>query len=319
MRNYFLFFFLLLFFYSCQKEVKNNIDSSNIEVEFMINRFEQDFYTNKGDNLEELKKKYPLLFPKNTPDSIWRAKIKDKDEQELYNETQKLFSSFSDIETELRSLFQFITYYNPMFNVPNIITGLSNIDYDYRVIYNQRLVFISLDLYLGSKHPFYGDFPTYIKQNNVRERIVVDVAKAIIDSQIKPLTNRSFLAKMIHEGKKLYLLDLYLPLKSDVLKIGYTNQKYDWAVTNEEQVWKYFIENNLLFSTDTKLNKRFLEDAPFSKFYLSEDKNSPGRIGQRIGLQIVRSFMDNNDVSLSNLLIKNEEEIFKNSKYKPRK
>ena len=319
MRNYFLFFFLLLFFNSCQKEVKNNIDTSTIEVKFMINRFEQDFYSHKGEDLEELKKKYPLLFPENTPDSVWMAKIKDKDEQELYTETQKLYSSFSDIETELRSLFKYITYYNPMFNTPNIITGLSNIDYNYRVIYNQRLVFISLDVYLGSKHPFYGDYPAYIKQNNVRERIVVDVANAIIDSQIKPLTNRSFLAKMIHEGKKLYLLDLYLPLKSDAVRIGYKKQKYDWAITNEEQVWKYFIENNLLYSTDTKLNKRFLEDAPFSKFYLSEDKNSPGRIGQRIGLQIVRSFMDNNDVSLSDLLIKDGEEIFKNSKYKPRK
>ena len=285
----------------------------------MINRFEQDFYSHKGEDLEELKKKYPLLFPENTPDSVWMAKIKDKDEQELYTETQKLYSSFSDIETELRSLFKYITHYNPMFNTPNIITGLSNIDYNYRVIYNQRLVFISLDVYLGSKHPFYSDYPAYIKQNNVRERIVVDVANAIIDSQIKPLTNRSFLAKMIHEGKKLYLLDLYLPLKSDAVRIGYTKQKYDWAITNEEQVWKYFIENNLLYSTDTKLNKRFLEDAPFSKFYLSEDKNSPGRIGQRIGLQIVRSFMDNNDVSLSDLLIKDGEEIFKNSKYKPRK
>ena len=319
MRNYFLFFFLLLFFNSCQKEVKNNIDTSTIEVKFMINRFEQDFYSHKGEDLEELKKKYPLLFPENTPDSVWMAKIKDKDEQELYTETQKLYSSFSDIETELRSLFKYITHYNPMFNTPNIITGLSNIDYNYRVIYNQRLVFISLDVYLGSKHPFYSDYPAYIKQNNIRERIVVDVANAIIDSQIKPLTNRSFLAKMIHEGKKLYLLDLYLPLKSDAVKIGYTKQKYDWAITNEEQVWKYFIENNLLYSTDTKLNKRFLEDAPFSKFYLSEDKNSPGRIGQRIGLQIVRSFMDNNDVSLSDLLIKDGEEIFKNSKYKPRK
>jgi len=285
----------------------------------MINRFEQDFYSHKGEDLEELKKKYPLLFPENTPDSVWMAKIKDKDEQELYTETQKLYSSFSDIETELRSLFKYITHYNPMFNTPNIITGLSNIDYNYRVIYNQRLVFISLDVYLGSKHPFYSDYPAYIKQNNIRERIVVDVANAIIDSQIKPLTNRSFLAKMIHEGKKLYLLDLYLPLKSDAVRIGYTKQKYDWAITNEEQVWKYFIENNLLYSTDTKLNKRFLEDAPFSKFYLSEDKNSPGRIGQRIGLQIVRSFMDNNDVSLSDLLIKDGEEIFKNSKYKPRK
>ena len=319
MRYYFLFFVLLLFLNSCQKEVKNNIDTSNIEVEFMINRFEQDFYDHGGENLEELKNKYPLLFPDNTPDSIWMAKINDRDEQELYSETQKLYSSFSDIESELRSLFQHVTYYNPLFNTPDIITGLSNIDYDYRVIYNQELVFISLDVYLGSTHPFYGDFPSYIKQNNVRERIIVDVASAIVDSQIKPLTNRSFLAKMIHEGKKLYLLELYLPLKSEAVRIGYNKIKYDWALTNEEQVWKYFIENNLLYSTDTKLNKRFLEDAPFSKFYISEDKNSPGRIGQWIGMQIVRSFMANNDVSLSDLLLKNEEEIFKKSKYKPRK
>ena len=217
MRYYFLFFVLLLFLNSCQKEVKKNVDTSNIEVEFMINRFEQDFYDHRGENLEELKNKYPLLFPDNTPDSIWKAKINDKDEQELYSETQKLYSSFSDIESELRSLFQNITYYNPLFNTPDIITGLSNIDYDYRVIYNQELVFISLDVYLGSTHPFYGDFPSYIKQNNVRERIIVDVASAIIDSQIKPLTNRSFLAKMIHEGKKLYLLELYLPLKSEAV------------------------------------------------------------------------------------------------------
>ena len=319
MRYYFLFFVLLLFLNSCQKEVKKNVDTSNIEVEFMINRFEQDFYDHGGENLEELKNKYPLLFPDNTPDSIWMAKINDRDEQELYSETQKLYSSFSDIESELRSLFQHVTYYNPLFNTPDIITGLSNIDYDYRVIYNQELVFISLDVYLGSTHPFYGDFPSYIKQNNVRERIIVDVASAIVDSQIKPLTNRSFLAKMIHEGKKLYLLELYLPLKSEAVRIGYNNIKYNWALTNEEQVWKYFIENNLLYSTDTKLNKRFLEDAPFSKFYISEDKNSPGRIGQWIGMQIVRSFMANNDVSLSDLLLKNEEEIFKKSKYKPRK
>lgn len=319
MRYYFLFLVLLLFLNSCQKEVKKNVDTSNIEVEFMINRFEQDFYDHGGENLEELKNKYPLLFPDNTPDSIWMAKINDRDEQELYSETQKLYSSFSDIESELRSLFQHVTYYNPLFNTPDIITGLSNIDYDYRVIYNQELVFISLDVYLGSTHPFYGDFPSYIKQNNIRERIIVDVASAIVDSQIKPLTNRSFLAKMIHEGKKLYLLELYLPLKSEAVRIGYNKIKYDWALTNEEQVWKYFIENNLLYSTDTKLNKRFLEDAPFSKFYISEDKNSPGRIGQWIGMQIVRSFMANNDVSLSDLLLKNEEEIFKKSKYKPRK
>ena len=35
------------------------------------------------------------------------------------------------------------------------------------------------------------------------------------------------------------------------------------ATMNEEQIWRYFIENDLLYSTDTQLNKRFIENAPF--------------------------------------------------------
>ena len=319
MRNYFQFLWVLLFFISCQKETQNNIDISNIEANFKVLRFEQDFYTNKGKNLVELKENFPLLFPDETPDSIWIAKINNPDEQELFQETQKKYNSLLHIEEELSNLFKHIKYYNPSFLAPDVITILSNIDYTYRTIYTDNLLFISLDVYLGGDHPFYSDYPSYIRKNNTDERIVVDVASNIINSTISFSNNRSFLAKMIHEGKKMYLLDLYLPSKSDPIKIGYSKDKFDWATINEEQVWRYFIENDLLYSTDTQLNKRFIENAPFSKFYLSEDTKSPGRIGQWIGWQIVRSYMVNNDVSLQDLLSMNEEEIFKNSKYKPRK
>ena len=117
----------------------------------------------------------------------------------------------------------------------------------------------------------------------------------------------------------MYLLDLYLPAISDKLKIGYLEPKLDWAVANEEDIWKYFIERKLLFSTDTKLNKRFLDNAPFSKFYLENDNQSPGRIGIWLGWQIVRSYMQNNDVSLQQLLKINDLDLYKKSKYKPRK
>ena len=319
MRNYFQFLLVLLFFISCQKETQNNIDISNIEANFKVFRFEQDFYTNKGQNLVELKENFPLLFPDETPDSIWIAKINNLDEQELFQETQKKYNSLLHIEEELSKLFKYIKHYNPTFLAPDVITILSNIDYTYRTIYTDNLLFISLDVYLGDDHPFYSDYPSYIRKNNTDERIVVDVASNIINSTISFSNNRSFLAKMIHEGKKMYLLDLYLPSKLDPIKIGYSKDKFDWATMNEEQVWRYFIENDLLYSTDTQLNKRFIENAPFSKFYLSEDTKSPGRIGQWIGWQIVRSYMVNNDVSLQDLLSMNEEEIFKNSKYKPRK
>ena len=124
---------------------------------------------------------------------------------------------------------------------------------------------------------------------------------------------------MIFEGKKMYLLDLYLPTISDQEKIGYSSDKFNWANANEQQIWMYFIDRKILFSTDLNLNARFLENGPFSKFYMEQDNLSPGKIGVWLGWQIVRSFMEKNDVSLQELLKMNEDEIFKKSNYKPKK
>ena len=84
-------------------------------------------------------------------------------------------------------------------------------------------------------------------------------------------------------------------------------------------MWRYFIEKELLYNTDPKLAPRFIVDAPFSKFYLEIDNESPGRIGQYLGWRMVRAYMENTDTSVPQLLIKNADEIFKNSKYKPTK
>lgn len=117
----------------------------------------------------------------------------------------------------------------------------------------------------------------------------------------------------------LYLLDCFLPKASDNLKMGCTQEKIDWAIRNELSIWQYFIENELLYSNDASLNTRFIDFGPFSKFYLEADQDSPGSIGVWIGLEIVRSFMENNDVTLQQLMAMDTEAIYKKSKYKPRK
>lgn len=319
MRFFIIVFLILSNFLSCKSDHISVIDVSNVDVKFSIKRFEVDFYKADKGNLPLLKNKYPYLFPKSFSDSLAVSKMSDKEELDLFNETQKLYSDISKLELQLTSLFKHIKYYNPKFKSPNITTMISNIDYDSRVIYADSILLISLDVYLGKQHKFYADYPKYIKENNTKENIIVDIANSISENQILSLTSRSFIGKMIHEGKKMYLLDLYLPTISDKLKIGYSEQKLDWAITNEEDIWKYFIERKLLFSTDTKLNKRFLDRAPFSKFYLEDDNQSPGIIGVWLGWQIVRSYMQNNDVSLQQLLKINELDLYKKSKYKPRK
>ena len=319
MRFYIIVFFILLGFFSCKKKQSYDIDVSKVDVNLTIKRYEVDFYTASTEKLSDVKNKYPYLFPKSFTDSIAFSKINNKDEQELFSESQKIYKNISFLENQLSAVFKHVKYYNPKFNVPAVVTMLSNIDYDNRIIYADSLMFISLDAYLGKEHKYYSDYPIYIKENNTDKNIIVDVANSKIEKQLKPISIRSFIDKIIHEGKKMYLLDLYIPNVSEKLKIGYSQEKIQWSLENEENIWKYFVDRKLLFSTETKLNKRFIDNAPFSKFYLENDSQSPGRIGVWLGWQIVRSFMLNNDVSLQELIMIDTEELFKKSKYKPKK
>jgi gliding motility-associated lipoprotein GldB len=319
MRFYLLILAVLFSFYSCNTEQIHNIDISNIEVDFEVKRFDVDFYTSEAQSLQDLKIKYPYFFPIGITDSITLLKIASKEEQELFLESQKIYQKFVSVKNKLETLFKNIKYYNSRFNAPDFVTMLTNIDYDSRVIYADSLLIVSLDVYLGKEHHFYADYPKYIKENNTKEHLIVDVATAIIGRQFSSVQERSFVAKMIHEGKKMYLLDLYLPGVSDKEKIGYEVDKLSWVKANEEEIWSYFIEKEILFSTNVKLDKRFLDIGPFSKFYSQQDNLSPGRVGVWMGWQIVRAYMNHNNVPLQDLIKINEIDLYNKSKYKPRK
>ena len=109
------------------------------------------------------------------------------------------------------------------------------------------------------------------------------------------------------------------PKLEDRHKIGYSKLNMDWARQNEHYVWTYFVEKELLFSSENKLITRFINNAPFSKFYLSIDNESPGMIGRFIGWEIVKSYMKNNNTSLIEMILMNPIHIYNKSKYKPRK
>jgi len=311
--------FILFAIISCNQEKNRAIDVSAVEVSVIVDRFEEQFYTSNENTLQSLKNKYPYLFPANNPDSIWLEKINDKNEMLLFQKTQEVFKDFSSEETEIKSLFQHIKYYHPTFKSPKIITLITDLDYRNKVMYADSLLFVSLDMYLGKSDEVYIDFPPYLSKNYEKSQLVVDVAKSISEKYLQEKNSRQFLDIILAEGKKLYMIDCYLPEVIDSQKIGYTQNELDWIRMNEPQIWKYFIENKLLYSTDTELYKRFVEDAPFSKFYIDIDKDSPGRVGVWLGWQIVRSYMNNNSVTLQQLLQTDGEEIFKKSKYKPKK
>ena len=53
----------------------------------------------------------------------------------------------------------------------------------------------------------------------------------------------------------------------------------EWVKENELYIWQYFVERQVLYQTEVEWVQRFLEPAPFSKFYMQQDNNSPGKVG----------------------------------------
>ncbi len=320
MKNVFLGLMILLIINSCKKENQFEKEIASINTDISVERFDKLFAKTTENNLKNTKQAYPFMFSEKYTDSFWIAKMKDTLQLQLFNEVEKVFPNFSITEFEIESLFNHLKYYFPEFNPPRVITAISSVDYRNKVIITDTIALISIDTYLGNNHEFYGEIHKYIRNNLTKEQIVVDFATEYAKKYIFQQQNKTLLDEMIYFGKQLYFKDVVIPFKTEAERIGYSPSQLDWALANESYIWRFFVERELLFSTDSKLLNRFINPAPFSKFYLEEiDSDSPGRLGQYIGWQIVRAYMKQNDVALKDMLIASTEEIFNNTKFKPRK
>lgn len=319
MKNLGFFIAILSVFVSCKNENKLESDIATIEVDMKIERFDRAFANASEDDLPKLKQTFPFLFSQRIPDSVWVDKMKDTLQIELNTEVESKFTDLKEVRKDIKQLFQHLKHYDKTFSEPRIITVTSDVEYRTKTIVTDTIVIIALDTYLGSEHEFYTDIPRFITQNMEPSQIVSDLAGNYAVNYIFQSQRKTLLDEMIYYGKQLYFKDAIIPFKSDAEKIGYTEDQLNWALANEAQIWSYFIEREMLYSSDNSLPGRFIVDAPFSKFYLELDNDSPGRLGQYIGWQIVRSYMKNNNVSLLDMLEKDAKEIFENAKFKPKK
>jgi hypothetical protein len=281
-----------------------------------VERFEKLFYNSSPSDLTQIKNKYPFFFPDSYPDSVWLNRIQDPIQLEIFNEILIKYESLIFLE---RGLFKFFKKHKELdnkFTIPKVITVNTDIDYRNKVILADSLLLIGLDNYLGPNHRFYDGIPDYIKEDFTISNIFSDISEKFAFSIIPRIEFYTFLDKIIYYGKILYYKDFSLNIE-DRLKIGYSEDKMKWAKENEYFIWTYFIENNILFNPDNKLMNQFVFDAPFSKFYLEVDNESSEKIGKYMGWQIVKSYMNNNDVSLTELLKTSPTDIYNKSKYKP--
>jgi gliding motility-associated lipoprotein GldB len=320
MKKYILFFALALAAVSCKKENEAEDKVAAVPVpKVEVVRFDKAFFTAKPEDLPKLKQEFPYFFPAGTEDALWLNNMKDPFLLKLYAEVQKKFPNTNTLNENLASLFQHVKYYFPKEEVPKAVALVSD-DLTFKSAYANKLVIIPLSLYLGKDNKVYEGLPKYQIQGFEPAQILPDIVSSFSSSVIAPHKDNTLLSLMIYYGKELYLKDILLPETPDEDKINYTKEQLGWAVANEAQMWTYFVENKLFYDNDSKLPGRFINPAPFTKFQEGFDNETPGRLGQWVGWQIVKSYMENNkNVTLQDLLAADAKTIFDNSKYKPKK
>ena len=301
-------------FWSCSKR-KTSKDAAQ---PYELIRFESIFFDAHPDSLSEVEKRFPYFFPKTYPFSVWVNRRTDSLQLALYEQTKSI--SNSDIQDQLTPFMEGLPRVFENAELPKkVITITSDVDYNNKVILNDSMALIAIDNFLGVNHHMYEGIALYLRQQMELKHLSKELAESFANNKIELPEDRTFLAQLIYFGKIQFLKQSILSNYSEDKILGYAPDQLAWAMTNEKEIWNFFISKELLYSTDPELIKRFISPAPFSKFYLNIDVDSPGRIGQWLGLQIVKAYQIKEKKSIEELINTPYRELFEKSKYKPRR
>lgn len=312
-------------------------DITNIHLTISTERFDKDFFamdTIKLENsLQILQKKYGEFLNDYLYNILGIAPQQDSVLKTLplfinaYKPIQdSVDAHYKDIEKQfaiVESGLKYVQYYFPAYHLPKKIITFTGPVESYGNVLTSTGLAIGLQLYLGKDFPAYHTqyvediYPGYISRRFEPEYIPVNCMKNIISDMFVDSSNRlPLVQQMIEAGKRLYVLDHLLPETADTLLTGYTKQQLDGCEKNENLIWAYFVQNDLLFATDPSIIRDYMNDAPKTQ---ALGDASPGFIGQFVGWKIVQKWMDENaKVSLQELMETSSKKIYAEAKYKPR-
>jgi hypothetical protein len=240
----------------------------------------------------------------------------------VWEESVKVLGNdFSREEEKLTDAYRHFKYYFPKKELPKGVY-LDITGFNYGIIQVEGHFGIAMEFYLGKDNSLYDQlpekWPAYRRRVSSREYMVSDFTRAWMMTEFPydPPKN-DVINKMIYEGKLLYLEKALLRNTPDSIITGYTTKQLEWCEDNEAEMWAAMIEKQKLYSEDDEDLRHYTEEAPFTPDFPRE---SPGKAGNWIGLQIVEAFMAKNPkMTVEELMnIKDGQAILNRSKYKPR-
>lgn len=338
---------LPVLFSGCSFAPETNIpDVSDIEVDLDIVRFEQLVFADTffdAAELQKLKTDYPsfssiyfnYVFPGVqdmlvTDDEELRiqtleATIRHPRTRWLYDTVQLMFPDLKPLEDELIMAFKYGKYYFPDRPTPQVYTTISDFGYFPFVYAEDSLkdgLGISLEMFLGDTFPYRdytglnNAFSDYLTRSYNKDHIARRTLEVWIDDIAGAPHGNRLLDLMIHNGKKLYILQSLMPTAPDTVIMDYSSISLAWVRDNESKVWYHFTTNDMLYETAMSKMQKYIGPSPSSPGMPPE---APGNSASWLGWQIVRSYMKTHpDITLPQLVAMSDAQvILDQSGYRP--
>jgi hypothetical protein len=311
-----------------------DVDISGIDANIKLERFDRDLFEMDQDTMDgaigTLYRRYGDFFDvfnvhviniglasSRRYSSYLSMFINDPTNREVYEYTNKVFASATDIETRLTDGFRHYLYHYPDSLPPRVVGYVSRFNQGLFTV--GHFVGVGLDQYLGSDCPYYQEMgvPRYLARKKEPARVPVDVMYAWA-TQLYPYNDSvdNVLSRMIYHGQLTWFVAAMYPEIEEQFSMGFTDDQMKWCRNNEKQMWTHLVEKKLLFSTDPLNIRKLVEDAPYTQFYTSE---SPGRAAVWQGWQIIDAFVERNPKLTVHQVMsqRNYQELLRLSKYSP--
>ncbi|MCB9266899.1 MAG: hypothetical protein H6558_17865 [Lewinellaceae bacterium] len=336
-RGFFFSLLALAFLGGCRPDERRRIpDVSDIDADISIRRFEQELFSLDSNRMEAgldtLEKAYPEFAPVffaqvlgtlPTDTAFYKGFITHPSVRHLYDTCQVLYANMEDTEAEFEQAFRFFRYYFPSEPMPTVTTFLSEFSVA-AFVYGKNDLAVGLDFFLGETFPYRQIAPSnpvfsdYLIRTFNRAHLVPKTIQALIDGLAGPPPGGRLLDIMVHNGKKLYALDLLLPYTPDSIKLEVTGPQVQWLEDNELEMWAYFLKEELLYSSNWQDIRKLVDYSPHSPGMPPE---APGRTANWVGWQIVKAYVKRHpDITLQELFaLQDAQALLDESKYKPRR
>lgn len=338
---YFVIYLAFIGMFSCSNRPEQHIpDVNHIMLDsIQIERFDQDIKQLNEQNAHTLHLNLKISygsFYKDYIEQILKIGSVDDDAymevilpaissttefQQLADTIAQVFPHLEQQEKELTDAFKRVRYYFPEATIPTRFIAFFS-GFALQIPVGTDYLGIGLDLFLGAESAYYSDlaptFPRYMSQHFTAEHIVPRVMDAYLRDAFFPKepVSGTFLDMMLHHGKILYLMDLFLPHTPDRLKMSYTDRQLAWAVHFQSSIWDWMIQEQLLFQSDVGLKQRHFGEAPFTP-ELGDKNDSAPKLGAFMGWQMVRKYMElHPQTSLQELIeLTDSQKFLQESKY----